>query len=67
MPIRWTPQIIAAVAPPARSVSVRLDLDRDADQIKGSVEHADGRRRPFWSWLELIQELEAVLGERDEG
>jgi hypothetical protein len=46
-----------------RTVSVRLDLQADTEQISGCIEHADGSRRPFWSWLELMRELDAAVAE----
>ena len=36
---------------------ITLELEPGADPIRGSIEHADGRRQPFWGWLELSAEL----------
>jgi hypothetical protein len=47
---------IAAVAA-APKPRITVELEPGADPIRGSVEHADGRREPFWGWLELIDEL----------
>jgi hypothetical protein len=37
-----------------------IELEPGADPIRGVVEFADGRREPFWGWLELIDELHRV-------
>jgi hypothetical protein len=39
---------------------VVIELTAGADPIRGSLEHADGSRRPFWGWLELIDELRRI-------
>jgi hypothetical protein len=44
----------------ANCLYITLELDAGADPIRGSVEHADGSRRSFWGWLELMDELRAV-------
>jgi hypothetical protein len=41
----------------ASNPRVALELVPGADPIRGVVEFADGRRQPFWGWLELIDEL----------
>lgn len=58
-----SPAMIAAMAGARSTVSLRLDLQPDSEPISGCIEHPDGTRRPFWSWLELIHELEAAVGE----
>jgi hypothetical protein len=42
------------------SVRVALELELDGEPIRGSIEHADGHRVSFWSWLELMQTLQAI-------
>jgi hypothetical protein len=44
---------------------VTLELEPGADPIRGSIEHADGRRQPFWGWLELSAELRRVTAQPD--
>lgn len=61
-----SPLMIAAMAGTRHTVSLRLDLQADTEPISGCIEHPDGSRRPFWSWLELIHELEAAVVEADE-
>lgn len=39
---------------------IRLELEPEADVVHGVVEHTDGRREPFWGWLELMAALERV-------
>jgi len=46
--------------PTANRPRITLELEAGADPIRGSVEHADGRRQAFWGWLELIEELRRV-------
>lgn len=36
---------------------ITLELEAGADPIRGTIEHPDGSRQPFWGWLELIEEL----------
>lgn len=36
---------------------ITLELEVGKDPIRGSIEHTDGRRQPFWGWLELIDEV----------
>lgn len=57
------PPMIAAMVGTRSPVSVRLDLQPDTEQISGCIEHPDGTRRPFWSWLELMHELEAAVAD----
>jgi hypothetical protein len=45
---------------------ITLELEVGADPIRGSIEHADGSRQPFWGWLELIEELRRVAAEEPE-
>jgi hypothetical protein len=37
---------------------LKLELDADPSAIRGTLEHADGTREPFWGWLELMAALE---------
>lgn len=39
---------------------ITLELEADADPIRGSVEHPDGDRKAFWGWLELMETLRGV-------
>jgi hypothetical protein len=39
----------------ATNPRLTLELVASGDPIHGSIEHADGRRQPFWGWLELIE------------
>lgn len=55
--------MIAAMAATPLTVSLRLDLQPEGIPISGCIEHADGTRRPFWSWLELMAELEAAVAQ----
>ena len=34
-----------------------LELEPGADPIRGRIERPDGTDRPFWGWLELIEEV----------
>ena len=45
---------------PTTSVRLTLELERSADPVRGSIEHPDGTRRPFWGWLQLIEEVRRV-------
>ena len=45
---------------------ITLELEPGADPIRGSIEHADGRRQPFWGWLELSAELRRATAQPDE-
>jgi hypothetical protein len=47
----------------ANSLRVTLALEAGADPIRGNLEHPDGSRRPFWGWLELMQELRSVAAD----
>jgi hypothetical protein len=42
---------------------ITLELEPGADPIRGSIEHADGSRQPFWGWLELSAELRRVAAQ----
>jgi hypothetical protein len=39
---------------------ITLEIVAGADPIRGLIEHSDGRREPFWGWLELLEELRRV-------
>lgn len=47
----------------ANSTRITLWLETGADPIRGSIEHPDGSRQPFWGWLELIEELRRAAAE----
>ena len=49
---------------PSETLSVTVELEKDADPISGSVSEAAGQRRSFSGWLELIAALQRA---RDEG
>jgi hypothetical protein len=44
---------------------IMLELEPGADPIRGSIEHPDGSRQPFWGWLELSAELRRVTDQPD--
>lgn len=44
---------------------ITLELEPGKDPIRGSIEHADGHRQPFWGWLELSAELRRVTARPD--
>jgi len=44
---------------------ITLELEPGADPIRGSIEHPDGSRQPFWGWLELSAELRRVAAGPD--
>jgi hypothetical protein len=50
----------------ANNSRITLELEAGADPIRGSIEHADGRRQPFWGWLELSEELRRVAAAQPE-
>jgi hypothetical protein len=56
----------ASMAQSPRSTALRLDLQPGTHPIRGCVEHADGRRQPFWGWLELIEALQGVAADENE-
>jgi hypothetical protein len=45
---------------------ITLELEAGADPIRGSIEQADGSRRRFWGWLELIEELRRVAADEPD-
>jgi hypothetical protein len=47
----------------ANNPRITLELETGADPIRGSIEHADGSRQPFWGWLELSAELRRVTAQ----
>jgi hypothetical protein len=50
----------------ATNPRISIELVAGADPIRGSIERADGRRLPFWGWLELLEELRRLAeGESD--
>jgi hypothetical protein len=50
----------------ARNARITLELEAGTDPIRGLVEHADGRRQPFWGWLELSEGLRRVVADAHE-
>jgi hypothetical protein len=46
--------------PAANNPRITLEFQGGADPIRGSIEHPDGSRQPFWGWLELIEELQRI-------
>jgi hypothetical protein len=52
--------------PTANNSRITLELEARADPIRGLIEHADGRRQPFWGWLELSEELRRVAADQPE-
>jgi hypothetical protein len=50
----------------ASNTRITLELEAGADPIRGSIEHADGSRQPFWGWLELSDELRRVAADEPE-
>jgi len=49
----------------ASNPRITLELEPGADPIRGSIEHPDGSRQPFWGWLELSAELRRLAAEPD--
>ena len=49
--------------PTAHNPRITLELTAGADPIRGSIEHPDGRRQPFWGWLELMEQLTRVAAD----
>lgn len=47
----------------ATNPRITLELESGADPIRGSIEHEDGSRQPFWGWLELSAELRRITAE----
>ena len=43
--------------PTAKNSRITLELEADANPIRGRIEHPDGSCQPFWGWLELIEDL----------
>jgi hypothetical protein len=50
----------------ASNARITLEIEAGADPIRGLIEHADGRRQPFWGWLELSEELRRVAADEPE-
>jgi hypothetical protein len=50
----------------ASSARITLEIEAGADPIRGLIEHPDGRRQPFWGWLELSEELRRVAAAEPE-
>jgi hypothetical protein len=50
----------------ANNSRITLELEPDADPIRGLIEHADGSRQPFWGWLELSEELRRVAADQPQ-
>jgi hypothetical protein len=49
-----------------KSSRFTVELERGADPIRGSIEHPDGYRQPFWGWLELIEALQRAAADQSE-
>jgi hypothetical protein len=49
-----------AVVATTSNPRITIELEPGADPIRGVVEFVDGRREPFWGWLELIDELQRL-------
>ena len=41
---------------------ITLELEAGAEPIRGTIDHGDGNRLPFWGWLELMEELRRAAG-----
>ena len=52
--------------PTASIARIMLELEAGSDPIRGLIEHADGRRRPFWGWLELSEALRRIAADEHE-
>jgi hypothetical protein len=50
----------------ANNSRITLVFEAGADPIRGSVEHPDGSREPFWGWLELSEKLRRVAFDEPE-
>jgi hypothetical protein len=50
----------------ANNPGVTLEFEAGADPIRGSIKHPDGSRKPFWGWLELMDELRRAAAEKPE-
>jgi hypothetical protein len=50
----------------AHNSRITLEIEAGADPIRGLIEHRDGRREPFWGWLELMEELRRVAAHTPE-
>jgi len=46
-----------------RSLRLSMEIELDAEPIRGAVSISDGDRRPFTGWLGLSAALEALRGE----
>lgn len=44
----------------AHSSRITIELEAGADPIRGLIEQPDGSRKPFWGWLELMEDLRRV-------
>jgi hypothetical protein len=49
-----------------KSSRFTVELETGADPIRGSIEHLDGSRQPFWGWLELIEALQRAAADQSE-
>ena len=47
----------------AKTSRITVELETSADPIRGSIEDAGGKRKPFWGWLELIEALRLAADE----
>ena len=52
--------------PSSSTARITLELEAGADPIRGSIDHADGRRVCFWGWLELMEELRRAAAREPE-
>jgi hypothetical protein len=43
---------------------ITLELEAEADPIRGLIEQPDGSRKPFWGWLELMEDLRRVAADK---
>jgi hypothetical protein len=46
-----------------RTVSIRLEVQVDGDDVRGHASSGDQAARPFAGWLGLIGAIDALLGD----
>jgi hypothetical protein len=46
-----------------RTVSIRLEVQVEGDEVRGHASSGDAAARPFAGWLGLIGAIDALLGE----
>ena len=51
----------------AANPRITVELEAGASPIRGSIEYANGRRRTFWGWLELIDEVGRLAADKPRG